>query len=103
MGFKESIYGAHLSKNPTDIDFCASGLHRTNKLHNSKCQCLIVIFNYCLMHDRQIPNFYLANLETGPSFTIFTDPQGLGIASYQKVTYDQMLMIDGHQQFLPYA
>ena len=24
-------------KKPTDIDFCISGLHRINNLHNTKC------------------------------------------------------------------
>ena len=37
------IGGPFIQKNTTEIDFCASGLHRINKLHNTKCSYLMVI------------------------------------------------------------
>ena len=63
----------------------------------------MVTFKSYFMHDPQIPNFYLANLESGPFWTILTGPQGLRGASYQKVAYGQMLMFDGPLQVLFYA
>ena len=38
-------------KSPADIDFCAPRLHGINKLHNTKCQCLMVPFMSYFMHD----------------------------------------------------
>ena len=44
----------------------ALGVHDIEKLHNTKCWCLMVPFKSCFMQDPQIPNFYLGNQETHP-------------------------------------
>ena len=43
------------------------------------------------MQDPQISNFYLANLNTHPIFSIFTSQQCLGNASKQKVEYNKKI------------
>ena len=43
------------------------------------------------MQDPQISNFYLANLNTHPVFSIFTSQQCLGNASKQKVEYNKKI------------
>ena len=55
------------------------------------------------MHDPQISNFYFANLESDPFFTILKSRQGLGAVSKKEVALDRMLMFDGHLQVLFYA
>ena len=54
----------------------ASGLRHIKKLDSTKCLCLMVPFKSCFMHDTQIPNFYLANLESGPFMDNFDGPVG---------------------------
>ena len=34
----------------------------------------MITYNFCFMHEPQIPNFYLANLESDPFFDDFDEP-----------------------------
>ena len=36
----------------------------------------MITYNFCFMHDPQIPNFYLANLESAPFLDDFDRPVG---------------------------
>ena len=63
----------------------ASRLRQIKELHKTKNECFWVTFKLCLIQDPQIPNFYLANLETEHFLRILTGPQRLGAVSNQKV------------------
>ena len=56
----------------------------------------------CFMHDPQIPNMYLANLESD-HFDDFEEPLGPRGCVKSKIFKDQMLMFDGNLQVLFYA
>ena len=54
----------------------SSGVHCIEKLHKTKSECLMATFNFSFMHDPQIPNFHLANLELNTIFDHFDAPVG---------------------------
>ena len=43
-----------------------SKCHQIKKLHKTKSYSFWVTYKFCLIEDNQIPNFYIANLETLP-------------------------------------
>ena len=46
------------------------------KMQNTKSEWFMITYNFCFMHDPKIPNFYLANLESGPFLNDFDGPVG---------------------------
>ena len=63
----------------------------------------MITYNFCLMHDPQIPNFYFASLESGPLLDDFDGPEGPQGCVKSKSCISQMLIIHGPLQFLFYA